>query len=259
MQGQEKKNRLLCRLVIFDVRNKQYSEQQIEDMEQSLKEEYLKIREEYDEKVEEEFMDDYLSSIGDDENVHRESLLEKGYVPPAMQFPELSEHQKLSEVIPVGEAPVPMPFWIPIAQSITTKERQQLSHAPYLPDKKMDAKVHRQLCSVFAEGIHGMLKNWNDTEMNDWLMYKLMRKMLEEHDFSEHPDLFYYCVYRLWPSKWTQQQLSEGFPALCEMYAEEGYDAKAVEPWKPDPKQVWEEDQIDCYSCLENMCPTHGE
>lgn len=242
-------NRLEPRLNIFSEKSRRFPESETTKIREQLEAAYEDVKEEFDTLVEEELLTDYLEAIecDEDENIYRKTLIENNYALPAMKFanvqtnhrkfqlhedvsPELDE-ELFPQNMPVftlqtGEIHLQMNYWIPVELSIVTKEWRRVTHVP------------------------------KPIYINDWILYKLMRQMLE--GFNGVPDLFYYAIYKKWPNKWTQVELSSDFPWLCDQFAEDSYDVTRVEPWKT--KQIVANDQENvCYACLEFMCPTHGE
>lgn len=277
------KTGIVARITIFPHENKRTSKAAQDETVEMLKKCFETVKKEYDDLGEEELNTDYLLAIENDgENVFRHHAIVKNYELPTLKFADLkidSTHStRLSEIKPeigesgksrarvpsfpiaVGDFRPPMHYWIPIEQSITTDDQKRLTHVPYFEDGQDDTEIHLQMCDVFPEGIHGMGDNWD--YINDWILYKLMRIVLER-GLSVAPDLFYYGIYSIWPNKWTQTRLSTEFPQLCATYAEDNLDVRSLELWKLDPVQIvannLQENKIECYACLSYMCPTHGE
>uniref|UniRef100_A0A1I7U7N6 [Histone H3]-lysine(27) N-trimethyltransferase n=1 Tax=Caenorhabditis tropicalis TaxID=1561998 RepID=A0A1I7U7N6_9PELO len=154
-------------------------------------------------------------------------------------------------------APNKMNFWIPIEQNMIAKDQLRLTHMPDFEDEKINEKeLYSELSTIFYDGIHGCSGNWS--YINDWLLYKLFLKCLRQFKGS-NPDVFYYSVYRLWPNKLSQRQLSQQFPNWCSLYS--GDDSwRGMEKWKKENEYIYAENMqnITCYACLEYACPLHG-
>uniref|UniRef100_A0A8R1DXY3 Uncharacterized protein n=2 Tax=Caenorhabditis japonica TaxID=281687 RepID=A0A8R1DXY3_CAEJA len=168
------------------------------------------------------------------------------------------KHQVSHTRIECGDLLPPMNYYVPIEQSINTKDQLRLTHMPYFCDGQADENLFDKLVDVFPDGIHGFSDNYG--YVNDWLVYKLLRKALEAESTPTCPDIIYYNIYRVWPNKLTQRELSVEFPKLCERFAEEKLDPRVLEPWKPHAEQevALNIRNLDCYSCLSYMCPIHG-
>ncbi|KAF1764724.1 hypothetical protein GCK72_004674 [Caenorhabditis remanei] len=163
--------------------------------------------------------------------------------------------------IEIGDIRPGMVHWIPIEQSIRTKDQLRLTHMPFFHDGKDDNEVYDSLNHLFPDGIHGFAHNW--AYINDYLLYRVMRRALENYDGNI--DVFYYTIYCLWPNKFSQRQLSYIFPKYCARYAEPGFDWQRLEHWKSEISKNPTLEQAaanviepKCYACLEYICAVHG-
>ncbi|KAF1749518.1 hypothetical protein GCK72_025986 [Caenorhabditis remanei] len=176
-----------------------------------------------------------------------------------------------NELVPTGRIDIGKKYprmlhWVHITQSIVAKDQLRLTHMPFFENGMDDSQEYEKFAKLFTDGIHGFTKNWK--YINDYLLYKVMRRVLE-YGYTANVDVFYYTFYRLWPNKFSQRQYSEVFPKLCARYAEEGFDWQSLEPWKPKPEGMYglnpymekpaeNVQNPTCFACLEYLCPVHG-
>lgn len=135
-----------------------------------------------------------------------------------------------------------MNYFEPVADNIQGFEELQMTHVPYVSDDTDDLRVSGMLHQHYPSGVHGY--NMNYTDMNDESMFYLMLHYFPNVKSKEQADLFYYMLYRLYPSFATQVELSEMFPKLVRMFEQDPDKQRELlkmEYWKPDEVEVLQE------------------
>lgn len=263
---------------------------QMKETETMIKEVYTTIRkEQYDilvGKGKRESNEEWGEEVEEPTNCHQKKLEERmgGRMVKPYPAPPISEKKKTGMVqkrstwlkpdiyedgkrvqrltmdikkIDSGDFAPPMTHWVNAKQSITSDDQLKLTHMPYFEATKDDINMYLKLSEIFPDGINGFAYNYS--YINNWLMYKVFRSVLEK--YRGEPDILYYSLYRVWPNKFSQREFSQMFPKLCELYAEEGFNWLALEPWKADcaeEKRAENVQRPECYACFSYACPRHG-
>ncbi|MFH4981409.1 hypothetical protein AB6A40_008118 [Gnathostoma spinigerum] len=149
-----------------------------------------------------------------------------------------------------------MQYWTLAETNVMCEDERTLSHIPFIEDDD-DAKFGEELLKTYEEGIHGTKVGCGGF-MNDHILYRLMKKILERFR-NEDKELLYRAIYEQFPNKASVRQLPFLYNDLVARFEPSSTDsAGALTANLSDDRALHSFQLLCCRRCFNYDCLLHG-